>query len=521
VVGWTGSNSTWGPAVMVFRNTVRGENVGENFASNTPAAYSSQIANGAVVPRPNGLVNKGSPPQTPFSATVDPVNAVITATTQDQYVASSDPELPGWQDCGPQTKTQNYDPASRLVSKTTTMTVTSSSTDCSGLGSDTAISLQYAYDAENHHTTTGAPQGFAGDPVSWTPDGHAFKIGANYLHYDGDQLLFITDANGALIQAKTELLANYFPSLGQRVIDRGISGQLVSVHNGSFYGGVSLGTSMYRTPSTTSTLAYIFYGSTNDTTCWQGTSQRAAGCAPGGGFDYMRPEGFLYGNLTFQGARAIDNASSQWTTPDAYSGDVHDPASQKAFSWDRNNPYSYSDPSGFAPQRVAECECAGSRAYESIEAAQNRQEYQDEARQLNEALEVAQVPSAVSGILRAIDALRRLSAGVGTAEDAAEVSSSLRDISKAKGMYGLGSAEAADAVRFGRAFVGPGARLSSDGKALISADGARVFRFPQYKPSWHESQANFETRTLNARTNKWTVVGNGHLSIIHHGPFDI
>jgi YD repeat-containing protein len=281
VVGWTGSNSTWGPASMVFRNTVRGENVGENFASNTPAAYSAQIANGAVVPLMSPLVNKGSPPQTPFSATVEPVNAVITATTQDKYVANSDPEFPGWQDCGPQTKAQNYDAASRLVSKTTTMTVTSSSPDCSDLGSDTAVSLQYTYDAENHHTSTGGALGSTGDPVSWTPDGHAYKIGTYYLHYDGGQLLFITDANGALTEAKTELLANYFPSLGQRITDRGISGQLVSVHNGSFYGGVSLGTSMYRTSSTTSTLAYIFYGSANDTTCWQGTSQTAAGLCPG------------------------------------------------------------------------------------------------------------------------------------------------------------------------------------------------------------------------------------------------
>jgi hypothetical protein len=36
----------------------------------------------------------------------------------------------------------------------------------------------------------------------------------------------------------------------------------------------------------------------------------------------------------------------QWTTPDAYAGDVHDPMTQKPFMWDRNNPYQYADPSG-------------------------------------------------------------------------------------------------------------------------------------------------------------------------------
>jgi hypothetical protein len=43
--------------------------------------------------------------------------------------------------------------------------------------------------------------------------------------------------------------------------------------------------------------------------------------------------------------------------------------------WDRNNAYSYADPSGFTPQRVADCECAGSQAYESIDAASSRESY--------------------------------------------------------------------------------------------------------------------------------------------------
>jgi YD repeat-containing protein len=360
VVGWTGSNSTYGPASMVFQNTVRGENVTQTLANVTPAPYQSSIANGAVVPHVSPLLSKNSPPQTPYSVTIEPINAVIAATSQDQYVASQDPDMPGWVDCGPQVKAQNYDAASRLVSKTTTTNVTSSAAECSGPDSSTSISLAYTYDAENHHTSTGGPFGSTGDPVSWTPDGHAYKIGSNYLHYDGDQLLFITDANGALVESKTEMLANYYPSLGQRILDRGISGQLVSVHNGSFYGGVSLGTTVYRTAgSMNSTVAYIFYGSTNDTTCWQGSSQQAAGCAPNSTFDYSRLEGFDYGHLTFQGARAVDNASGQWTTPDAYLGNVHDPSSQKSFMWDRNNPYSYSDPSGFMVNQVVTADPGG------------------------------------------------------------------------------------------------------------------------------------------------------------------
>ena len=62
---------------------------------------------------------------------------------------------------------------------------------------------------------------------------------------------------------------------------------------------------------------------------------------------YNRPEGLTWGSLTIQGARTTDAETGTWTTPDAYAGDVHDPMSQKAFMWDRNNPYEYSDPSGY------------------------------------------------------------------------------------------------------------------------------------------------------------------------------
>lgn len=59
------------------------------------------------------------------------------------------------------------------------------------------------------------------------------------------------------------MLADYAPSAGEQILDRGIAGQLVSRHNGSFYGGVSLGQSMYHTPGVSTSIAYIFYGSTS------------------------------------------------------------------------------------------------------------------------------------------------------------------------------------------------------------------------------------------------------------------
>jgi hypothetical protein len=58
-------------------------------------------------------------------------------------------------------------------------------------------------------------------------------------------------------------------------------------------------------------------------------------------------DGYDDGFTTFQGARTFDSGLNQWTTPDAYAGDVHDPASQQPYMWNRNDPYVYSDPSGY------------------------------------------------------------------------------------------------------------------------------------------------------------------------------
>ncbi|MDP9024264.1 MAG: hypothetical protein M3N13_02665, partial [Candidatus Eremiobacteraeota bacterium] len=61
----------------------------------------------------------------------------------------------------------------------------------------------------------------------------------------------------------------------------------------------------------------------------------------------LTSDGWTLDNDTWQGVRTYDGSVGQWNTPDAYAGDVHDPMSQKPFMWNNNNPYAYSDPSGF------------------------------------------------------------------------------------------------------------------------------------------------------------------------------
>ncbi|MHB8212270.1 MAG: RHS repeat-associated core domain-containing protein [Vulcanimicrobiaceae bacterium] len=48
-----------------------------------------------------------------------------------------------------------------------------------------------------------------------------------------------------------------------------------------------------------------------------------------------------------QGVRSYDTQAGIWTSPDAYAGTVNDPATQKSYMWNNNNPISYSDPSGY------------------------------------------------------------------------------------------------------------------------------------------------------------------------------
>jgi hypothetical protein len=62
----------------------------------------------------------------------------------------------------------------------------------------------------------------------------------------------------------------------------------------------------------------------------------------------------MLGDIAIQGVRAYDPTSSKWTTPDAYSGDVHDPLSQKQFMWNGNNPVACDDPSGYLIDRKAD-----------------------------------------------------------------------------------------------------------------------------------------------------------------------
>jgi RHS repeat-associated protein len=63
-----------------------------------------------------------------------------------------------------------------------------------------------------------------------------------------------------------------------------------------------------------------------------------------------RTDGIYDGASVIQGVRTYDAEVGGWTTPDAFAGTVDDPMSQKSYMWNRNNPVSYEDPTGYDSQ---------------------------------------------------------------------------------------------------------------------------------------------------------------------------
>ena len=91
------------------------------------------------------------------------------------------------------------------------------------------------------------------------------------------------------------------------------------------------------------------------------------------------------------------------------------------------------------------------------------------------------------------------------------MSGQLRDAAEGKGNFGIGTATREESEMMGKAWVGKGGKVASDGKTLVSADKLRQYRPPSYKPRLGKTQANFEQRFSGQQSNHWQ--SNAHLDI--------
>jgi YD repeat-containing protein len=241
-----------------------------------------------------------------------------------------------------------------------------------GAGCTTStVTSQRTYDADNHVTSQTVPPGFQpGDPTiwempnpiytntstvnqqySWAADGHLatfqgllvdssgtnYQTSASYV-WDGDDILLEQQTYSGSTEAYIDIekLGFITPSGQINVIDRDWTGAQASDHSSSGFDAWNSDPQQWKpsdkqceklgVPCTGGT--YLYHPPT--------TALAAA-----------RSDGYTDAFNNLQGVRAYDPNSTQWTTPDAYAGDVNDPMSQKPYMWNRNNPLAYQDPSGY------------------------------------------------------------------------------------------------------------------------------------------------------------------------------
>jgi YD repeat-containing protein len=234
-------------------------------------------------------------------------------------------------------------------------------------GGNTAGAYSYTYDAENHVQAYHVAGDGTPATVQWGPDGRqrVDTFGTNNnetAHWDGDEMLFSTTTGpnsgttGAylyigkqgIMDSSGDIYVADWDQTGEQQASHGWVGSAYgNSHVGNWYSSWAAGTARnvaLAKLNTSKQISFQINGSCNFTAQ---NSQYYSCPIFFPTFAMLRADGYqMIGGLV-QGARTFDMTSNQWLTPDAYAGDVHDPASQKPFMYNNNNPVEWSDPSGY------------------------------------------------------------------------------------------------------------------------------------------------------------------------------
>ena len=243
-----------------------------------------------------------------------------------------------------------------------------------------------SYDGEDHLTGSSyatwpcagspplfriGPDGWPGKSVTlsygWGPNGHPiYTTGSGpsgsyneTLHWMGNTLLFTTNNSGQVDDLKIGALAEIVPRSsvysGLTVLDRDLNGRLLAAHNSTGYGSWESVSIFANWPAKTGDAGTCDnpdgkpapFGMPGQIEA--PTSQNYKVAAPPVAYEPMT-DAVSDGHSGFHGAREISGETGTWSTPDAFDGIIGDPISQRSYLYDRNNPVSYADPSGFIPQ---------------------------------------------------------------------------------------------------------------------------------------------------------------------------
>ena len=236
--------------------------------------------------------------------------------------------------------------------------------------------MNATYDAENHLIG----EAIVGGPASnyqWGPNGQPIEIGSqttgsfsyDTLHWDGDQVLFTTNAQGQVDDIKVGTIGDITPLdshfAGLTLWDRDVSGEVVACHNATGAAGNGIaapwryryaGPAGYTSPCSMQganapgwSIPWTEYPTSPIWTQLPGNAVTAnvSMVGRGGVLGMPRTDGITDGFTTIQGVRSYDGFASAWMEPDAYSGVTGDPASQQAYSYNEGNPVQYGDRNGY------------------------------------------------------------------------------------------------------------------------------------------------------------------------------
>jgi len=217
--------------------------------------------------------------------------------------------------------------------------------------------------------------------------------------------------------------------------------------------------------------------------------------------------------LSYFGARWYDPRVGRFMGVDPAGFNEDNIHSYSKYAYANNNPYVYVDPDGnFAILGAVVAAVADIATQGLLISAGAQAEFS-----LGSVAVAAGLGAATGGLAnlkKAYDATKTLNnarRGSKATKGAGKEIGMLRDAAKGKGNFGLGSGSRAEADKLGKAWVGDGHKVASDGKTLISKDGLKQFRPPSYKPKLDKTQANFEQRFPGQQSNRWQ--SNGHLDI--------
>jgi YD repeat-containing protein len=348
------ANAAWtGAATSTYQYTTRNEVPGVTNATNgqTSQAYSVQYANGSACTGATTCTFDSRSGQM-LSQQVNLGQSGLANPTHSYTYDAAGRETNDTLTCGsatPETATRTYDTDNHIVQQALPSLFTATNS-CSVASLQEALSYSWGADGRlsNFSTTTYYP---GSTPPSVTNNYSA--------HWDGDDLLYVS-MEGVAIQLYVEKLAvitqNSAPSSAWQtmIYDRDQTGTAVNDH-------FSIGTTPQAGfPTLTVDNIHPFRTSCSAKSGNCQVSQLPpspsvggpAGVSeysspPGAILDATRSDGYYDGTVAIQGARSYDPNMNQWTTPDAYSGDVHDPMSQHPYVWSKNNPLQYEDPSGY------------------------------------------------------------------------------------------------------------------------------------------------------------------------------